>query len=104
MKLNKENILLFLKQIKPSFEDSGIKKIGLFGSFAKEENILVSDIDIIFKFKNSFLEKCDPWEYFNILNKLKDTIKNEFHMSVDLFDEDSSSSFKENIIKDSIYV
>ena len=34
-KVSKEKILAFLKELKPSLQKEGIKKIGLFGSYAK---------------------------------------------------------------------
>jgi predicted nucleotidyltransferase len=102
--VNKEEILNFLKQIKPEFEKNGIEKMGLFGSFAKQKNILTSDIDIVVKFTKTFLESCDPWNYFDVLNSIKKQVSSKFKMKVDLFDQDSLSPYKQNILKESIYV
>jgi predicted nucleotidyltransferase len=96
----KDKVLNYLKTIKPTLQQSGMEKIGIFGSIAKENN----DIDIIIKFKKSFFDSCDPWNYFEIINNLKDDIYSKFKIKVDIFDEDSNSPYKNNIIKDSIYV
>jgi predicted nucleotidyltransferase len=100
----KDKILNHLKTIKPSLQQNGMEKIGIFGSIAKGNNDVVSDIDIIIKFKKSFFDSCDPWNYFEIINNLKDDIYSKFKIKVDVFDEDSNSPYKNNIIKDSIYV
>ncbi len=102
--MKQNEILTYLKKIKPTFEKKGIATLGLFGSFAKHQESLTSDIDVIFKFKKSFFQNCDPWEYFNIINNLKDNISFHFKIKVDIFDEDSSSPYKTKIIKEAIYV
>ena len=47
--VSKEKILSFLKELKPSLQKEGIKKIGLFGSYAKGEEEESSDIDFLKK-------------------------------------------------------
>ena len=49
MKITKEMILQYLKEIKPELENHGIEQLALFGSFAKEEQTVYSDIDIAIK-------------------------------------------------------
>ena len=102
--MTRDEILSYLKEIKPIFEVKGIEKLGLFGSFAKNKDSITSDIDIIFKFRNDFFENGDVWEYFNTIEQLKDNISSHFHIKVDTFDNDSISSYKQKILKESLYV
>ncbi|KIM12963.1 MAG: hypothetical protein KU38_03365 [Sulfurovum sp. FS08-3] len=100
--MKQKEIIHFLQEIKPQFQT--IDKMALFGSYAKHQEEICSDIDIAFKFKSQFLHTCDPWEYFNILERLKTELYNRFKVKIDLFDLDSSSPYKEQIAKEGIYV
>ena len=52
---SKEEIINFLKDIKDAFAKKGVLMVGLFGSFAKDNENVYSDIDIaIKKIKISF--------------------------------------------------
>ena len=53
MKYNKENIILKLKEIKPLLQNNySLKEIALFGSYARDEQTVTSDIDILVKADN----------------------------------------------------
>lgn len=60
--MNKENIISFISTHKAEFEQEfGIKKIGLFGSYARGEVHEGSDIDIVVE-----LEKLDLFNLIGI--------------------------------------
>jgi len=102
---NKNEILSFLKQLKPELKEQGIISLGLFGSIAKETNTETSDIDIVYETSNIFLEKHQGWSAFTYLNAhLRDKIQNHFKTHVDMFDLNSSSPFKEKVRKEALYV
>ena len=47
--LQKKEIILKLKELKPIYEQDGLILIGLFGSYAKDTQNDFSDIDIAYK-------------------------------------------------------
>lgn len=96
MKLTKETILAFLKAHKQEFKEKyAVEKIGLFGSYAKNEANENSDIDIVVKMPSSFDAYYDFKEY----------LESSFQKKVDLGLEKSIRSFVANEIqKDIIYV
>lgn len=96
MKLTKETILAFLKAHKQEFKEKyAVEKIGLFGSYAKNEANENSDIDIVVKMPSSFDAYYDFKEY----------LESSFEKKVDLGLEKSIRSFVANEIqKDIIYV
>ena len=47
----KENLFLAMKQNNKSIESLGVKRLGLFGSFVREEQKRNSDIDLIVEFE-----------------------------------------------------
>jgi uncharacterized protein len=74
-----------------------IKKIGLFGSFAKNTQKDDSDIDIVVQ-----LEKQDLFQIIGI----KQDLENEFHCTVDVVSyRDKMNPFlKDRIDREAIYV
>ncbi len=82
----KEPILLYLKELKPKLEKEGITEIGLFGSFAKEEATIYSDIDIFVKTTDKFRKKHLGFKGFSFLEDLRQDIAKHFNKEVDLCD------------------
>jgi len=102
---NKYEILAYLKEIKSQLSHDGIDTIGLFGSYAKGTQNSSSDIDIVYKSGNVFIDKFQGWSAFTYLNKnLRDKISQRFDVEVDLFDLNSDSSIKSKVEKEAIYV
>jgi len=48
---NKQNILSAIKKNQNKIESFGVKRLGLFGSFARKEQNLESDIDLLVEFE-----------------------------------------------------
>ena len=93
-----ERILSMLKVYYLCNKDRlGIEKIGLFGSFARGEETLDSDIDIVIALKQPSL-----FLYAEIAGQLK----NVFGRKIDLVSAKAhmTESFKEQIEKEAIYV
>ena len=97
-KMTKKYILDFLKQNRSLIESKfGVTKIGLFGSYARDEATLESDIDIAVEIesKNNFKS------FFSLLHFLEDSLSNK----IDLGIESSLKPIaKKTILKDIIYV
>jgi len=102
--LKKDEILSFLKEFKKSSQNKFFSEIGLFGSYAKNENDVYSDIDVAIKIDSEALRKYDVWEYFDALNKIKSSLLKRFGLKSDIFDMDSQAPLVEKIKKDIIYV
>ncbi|MBU4332195.1 nucleotidyltransferase domain-containing protein [Patescibacteria group bacterium] len=77
--LTKEEILKFLKENKKFFrENFQVTKIGLFGSYARNEQDEASDIDILIE-----LERTVP-DIFNTKKELRKYIKESLDKEVDI--------------------
>jgi predicted nucleotidyltransferase len=96
----KGEILEFLTRNKQYFRDQfGIVKIGLFGSYAKDEQTDGSDIDLIVEFA------MNTPNLFDIKNELKKYIKEKFHIQVDIAREKYLKPiYRDSILKETIYV
>ena len=79
---NKEIIVNTLKSHKPEFKNFGVKSIGLFGSYIRNEQIESSDIDILIDFEpnketfNNFMAACDLLESLFHKEKVQIVTKN----------------------------
>ncbi|MBE2984088.1 nucleotidyltransferase domain-containing protein [Campylobacter sp. RM9344] len=106
MQTTKENILEYLKELKPTLAKDGIKKIGLFGSYAKDEVETNSDIDIVVLVNKQMLVKKGAFKTAGYFNALKDKISNKFNKSVDLCSIFSQENLDRNkdFFKGAIYV
>lgn len=96
----KEEILSYLKENKEKFSaDYQLIKIGLFGSFARDEATEDSDIDLILEFQPN------TQNLFEKKSKIKSFIKQKFNREVDLCREKFIKPyFKTQILESAIYV
>ena len=102
---SKNEILSFLNTLKPELTANGIISLGLFGSTAKDTNTNNSDIDIVYKTTDKFINKHKGWSAFTYLQThLIDKVSKKFNTNVDMFDLNSSSNIKNKIEKEAIYV
>ncbi|MEA1986574.1 MAG: nucleotidyltransferase family protein [Candidatus Marinimicrobia bacterium] len=94
--MTKEQILKYLSDNKKEFRDRfQIKKIGLFGSYARDDITVDSDIDIIVNMPSDL----------NNFFELKNILENNFGKKVDLGLENSIRLLiKDSIKNEVIYV
>ena len=72
--ISREYILSEIKQQKQELQNLGVVRIGLFGSYAKEEQSEKSDIDILIEFEP---EKENFDNYMSVYDILENTFSNE---------------------------
>lgn len=77
--MTKEYIINYLSEHKDEFSQKfGITKLGLFGSYARNEANKNSDIDILIELENNLTNVHDKKFDF------KQTLENYFHLKVDI--------------------
>ena len=98
--MTKEEILAYLKSKQQFFYDNfGIKFIGLFGSFSRDEAKDSSDIDILYHLEEN--KKLSMFKYLKVNSLLEEF----FNRKVDLVrDETVKPQVKSYIEKDLIYL
>ena len=103
-RLNKLDILKYLKEIKPIYEKEGFILKGLFGSYARDESTKNSDIDILVETTSQFASKYG-FQSVNRINEIKQELTNVFETDVDLADSSGmGQTAKKFIIDRTIYV
>jgi predicted nucleotidyltransferase len=96
--IDRQEIIRYLQEIKPQLQEAGIDRIGLFGSLAKGEADLLSDIDILIRTTPKFVEQYRDIKGFLYLEALRDRIAKRFGRSVDLCDEAGLKKKMERVI------
>ncbi len=97
--LTRAEILAFLKDNKGLFRSQyGIRKIGLFGSYAREEQTDTSDIDILIEMSP------DTENIFDKRMQLRELLMSRFAKNVDICHEQAIRPiFKKLVLNDAIY-
>ena len=96
--MNRQELLSFLKAQSPEMHEKfGVTRIGIVGSYAREEATEQSDIDIIVELQSDNKFRS----FFNLLHYLEDSLQ----VPVDLATEASLKPLvRQSILKDIIYV
>lgn len=100
-------ILTKLKQLKPKLQNEGFELIGVFGSFARDEEKATSDIDLLYQIKDTkeYLEKYSGWNSILHILEIKDFLKKELKKDIDFVDKSTLDTIaKKYIQKDLVYV
>ena len=100
MMMQKQEILNYLKSHQEYYYNQfGIRFVGLFGSYAREEADEKSDIDILYKIDKD--KKLSIFQYLKLNKQLEDF----FRTKIDLVrDETLKPQLKQYIRKDITYV
>ncbi len=100
--MNKKEVIELLKIHKKNLEKFGVKRIGIFGSFGRDEGVERSDIDIVVEFEKGK-------GTFKNFGGLIEYLENLFNRSVDVLTPVGIESIRikeirENIKRELIYV
>ncbi len=95
--MNTATIIAIIEELKPLLKEKyGISKIGLFGSFARNEPDSDSDVDLII-----FPDEPLGWEFF----ELTALLEKKFDKKVDLITPTGlKPQLKERIMKEVVYL
>lgn len=94
---NKEDILLAIKKNQNKIESFGVKRLGLFGSYVRNEHNLQSDIDILVEFVQG-RKTFDNFIHLSFL--LEDILKHQIEL---VTTESLSPYIKPHILKEVEY-
>lgn len=98
--LTRQELLKFLRDNKEYLQKHfHLTKIGVFGSFAKEQQTPESDVDILIEMED------ETKNIFDLKWELREFLKKQFNREVDLCGEKYIKPYaKYYILKDAIYI
>ena len=102
----KNSILKSLKSLQNKYKKYGFLIVGVFGSYARDEENKESDIDILYDVNELFLRKYSGWSAILQMESIKKDIQETLKIStVDLASVDNNSmTFQKMIKNELIYV
>jgi predicted nucleotidyltransferase len=86
--LNKNLILEKLTELNPSFAKDGVRLLGIFGSYARDNATDESDIDVLIETTPRFLKKYRGLQAYVKLEDIKILLEKEFNKKIDLVDKE----------------
>ncbi len=105
MILTKDNIFETLKQNKDRFLDDGIKIVGLFGSFSRDNADASSDVDVMIETTTLFHKRYKGLKAIVKLSELREFLEKKFQRNVDIVDKEALvKSNNSHILKKTVYV
>ena len=94
MSMNRQQVLKRLEEHQQDLQRYHVKRLGLFGSYAREENTETSDLDFIVEFKEKSFDNYMDLKFY--LEKL-------FHKQVDLIIEESLKPALKYVKEEAVY-
>ena len=73
-----------LQHEKEHYAKEGFCILGVFGSYARDEETKDSDIDILYELDSKFIQNHLGFTAFSRLSTIKDELKNSFGVDVDI--------------------
>jgi len=103
--LNKEKILQILHRYNEKHNTNGFSLVSLFGSYARDENDIFSDIDLTYKINHEKFYKDDAFAKLAKIDEIKKELQNKLHRKVDLIPANTKNRLiKKNIKNEEIFI
>ncbi len=94
-----------LKMLKKKYASEGFIILGIFGSYARDEQTPGSDIDILYELSEDIYERFPGWEIFPVLERIEQEIENELQSKVDIANKNALNEIGEKyILPEVIYI
>jgi len=95
----KDSILDFIKANKSFLQEQySVEKIALFGSFARNEQTIDSDIDLLVTLKEN------TTDIYEVMQRIRDFFTRQFHCNIDIASEKYLKSYiREEILHEAQY-
>jgi len=103
--LNKKEIIKKLREIKINHQAEGFIILGVFGSYARNDENVDSDIDILYELTDDFYKKYPGWDMIPILDTIEKECESQLGKKIDLANKNALNSVgKKYILPEVIYV
>ena len=79
-------IISRIKKIKEKYNSRGFIILGIFGSYARNEETSESDIDILYEMTQKFLDKYPGWDVFPVIEEIEKELEISLGKKIDLTD------------------
>ena len=105
--MTQKELLHKLSELKPKLREEGFEILGIFGSYAREEQTSGSDVDILYTLNEPrrFTKVYGGFGAFSKIRQTKEYLQDQLGAKVDFVDRNSlTRTGKKYILKDLIHV
>jgi uncharacterized protein len=81
-----ERLKATITAAKREYDPEGFILLGVFGSRARGDFVIGSDLDILYRLEERFLERYPGWAAYKRIDEIKDDLTGRFGMTVDFAD------------------
>ena len=93
------DIINYLHNYNQEHEKDGFKIVSLFGSYARGENDIFSDIDLTYKIDHDKFYKDDGFSKLLKIQEIKKELEQKFHKKVDLVPVNNTNKFFQDTLE-----
>ena len=103
--MTRENVLACLHNFNQKYQESGFRLVGLFGSYARGDEDIFSDIDITYAIDHEKFYKDDGFAKLRKIADFKQELETQLNRKVDLIPLKGISKFlQKNLEKEQIAI
>jgi|SRR5208337_1674050 len=100
-----ERLKALIASAKRNYAPEGLILLGVFGSRARGDFGDDSDLDLLYRLEESFIERHPGWAAYERIAAIKDELSRRFGMSIDMADLEALGDVgREFILPETIYV
>ncbi len=101
----KKAIINTLQSFKEKYLFEGFEIVGVFGSYAKNQDDIYSDIDIAYKIDHNKFYKDDAFKKLFRIEEIKKELEDSLHKKVDIVSLNSDNKrLKNSILKEMVLI
>jgi predicted nucleotidyltransferase len=103
--LNREKIIKELHHYNKKYQEEGFSLVSLFGSYARDENDIFSDIDLTYKINHEIFFKDNAFAKLAKIDEIKKELEDKFHKKVDLIPANTSNTqIQKTLQKEQVFI
>jgi len=97
--INQTDIINYVHNYNEEHKADGFTVVSLFGSYARGENDIFSDIDLTYKIDHDKFYKDDAFSKLLKIEEIKKELEKKFHKKVDLVPVNNTNKFFQDTLK-----
>jgi len=100
-----EELKALIASAKRDYEPEGFIVLGVFGSRARGDSGADSDLDLLYRLEDRFLDRYPGWAAYKRIDTIKDDLSRRLGMSIDVADLGALDDIgRKSILPETVYV